>query len=298
MRRVALVTYQDLPELDAGDALLVEPLSRRDVTARPVAWDDPHVNWKSFDGVVIRSTWDYHHRPEDFRAWLLRMEKDGVPLWNPVRALRWNMDKVYLRDLHAYGIHTLPTIWVEQGEQHDLQALLEQRNWERAVVKPRVSASAYQTWVLDCADAPAYQDRFATMAQESGVVLQKFASEIHAGEWSFMFFNGIYSHAVLKRPAPESVFVQSELGGTVQHTQPAPALISQAAQILRVARRIVKANLLYARVDAVVTKDELYLMEVELIEPVLFFSTGQPETMERFADAITDRLEAVPAGVG
>ncbi|GAB4516499.1 MAG: hypothetical protein OHK0046_21980 [Anaerolineae bacterium] len=302
MRRVALVTYQQLPELALDDALLIEPLLRRDVAAKPAVWDDSTVNWKTFDAVILRSTWDYHLRTADFVAWLAELEGRGVKVYNPVDIIRWNMDKIYQRTLHAHGIHTLPTLWIEQGSTADLKTLLEDRNWEQVVVKPRISASAHKTWILRRSEAAAHQARFAEMAAVSGVMVQKFAPEISDGEWSFVFFGDIYSHAVLKRPAPDSMFVQQEHGGTVHIQVPDPALISQAAHILRVTRRILKADLLYARVDALVTDNLLHLMELELIEPELFLGKGQSEVVERFADAIANVLEPAElpgtAGVG
>ena len=75
-----------------------------------------------------------------------RCEIDGVNLWNPAATVLANLDKRYLADYAAAGVAIIPIEYVERGQRQSLGALLERRNWTRAVVKPAVSASAYGTW--------------------------------------------------------------------------------------------------------------------------------------------------------
>src|SRR5256885_6830454 len=83
MKRIALATGAKLPTLNEDDLLLVPPLRELGVTAVPAVWDSPDVCWEEFQGVVVRSCWDYHHRLEEFLAWVARLERAGIPLWNP-----------------------------------------------------------------------------------------------------------------------------------------------------------------------------------------------------------------------
>src|SRR6267142_1270090 len=83
MKRIALATYAKLPSLNEDDLLLVPALQELGVTAVPAVWDSPDVCWEEFQGVVVRSCWDYHHRLEEFLAWVTQLERAGVPLWNP-----------------------------------------------------------------------------------------------------------------------------------------------------------------------------------------------------------------------
>lgn len=96
---IALVTWRGLPELAPDDRLLRDALLRRGVDARAAVWDDASVEWPAFDAIVVRSTWDYHKRIDEFRAWLASM--DGLPLWNPPSVLRWNTHKSYLLELQT-----------------------------------------------------------------------------------------------------------------------------------------------------------------------------------------------------
>src|SRR4051794_25838014 len=99
MTRIAFVTYAELPGLADDDHLAVEELRRRGCEVEPAVWSDPGVDWRRFDRVVLRSCWDYHRRLGEFLGWLDRMEREQIPLWNPARLVRGNVDKAYLADL-------------------------------------------------------------------------------------------------------------------------------------------------------------------------------------------------------
>src|SRR2546423_1982960 len=142
MKRIALATGAKLPTLNEDDLLLVPPLRELGVTAVPAVWDSPDVCWEEFQGVVVRSCWDYHHRLEEFLAWVARLERAGVPLWNPPALLRWNSHKGYLRDLAARGAPIVPTRWLERRARGNLAGLLRNAAWQDAVLQPAVSSTA------------------------------------------------------------------------------------------------------------------------------------------------------------
>src|SRR2546429_8260071 len=116
MKRIALATGAKLPTLNEDDLLLVPPLRELGVTAVPAVWDSPDVCWEEFQGVVVRSCWDYHHRLEEFLAWVAWLERAGIPLWNPPAGLRWESHKGYLRDLAGRGAPIVPTPLLRGGE--------------------------------------------------------------------------------------------------------------------------------------------------------------------------------------
>ncbi len=293
MRHIALVTYAARPLLVESERRVIEPLFRRGVRVSICIWDDPNVDWQAFDAVILRGTWDYHHKSAAFRAWLARLEAENVRLFNAAPTIAWNMDKHYLRDLAGEGIKIVPTVWLAEGETADLAAILDEQGWQQAVVKPNISGNADNTWLVGRAEAAAQAERFRTALRlPFGIMVQQFMPLVQSyGEWSFIFFNGIYSHAVLKRPAAESIYVQTHLGGTSERREPPPSLISHASAIMRAAARCTGARqpFLYARVDALDTFDELTLMELEVFEPYLFLEADS-YAPERFADAITDAL--------
>jgi hypothetical protein len=90
---------------------------------------------------------------------------------------------------------------------------------------------------------------------------------------------------MLKRPRAGDFRVQEELGGSAERREPPQALVEQARQALAAA----PAPCLYARVDGVERDGGLVVMELELIEPVLYFG-ADPGAADRFAGACLDRL--------
>src|SRR5690606_31887996 len=196
--RIALATYSLAPELTEDDRQLLEPLARRGIHAEPVVWDAPGVDWTTYDAVIIRSCWDYYLRRDEFLGWIERLEATGTPLWNPPTIVRWNSDKSYLKDLEAAGVPVVPTRWVAPGETATLAELLEETGWDEAVVKPVVSAGAYETWRTSRARAADDEARFRALARRERLMIQPFLPEITAeGEWSLVFFVVRFSHAVI-----------------------------------------------------------------------------------------------------
>jgi glutathione synthase/RimK-type ligase-like ATP-grasp enzyme len=282
--KIAFVTHAGLPGLSADDRLAVEELSRRGAVVEPAVWDDTEVRWSTYDRVVIRSCWDYHLRPDAFLGWLDRLEGEGIPLWNPASVVRGNVDKGYLADLAAAGLPVVPTVRLERGERAALAALLDERGWAEAVIKPSVSASAFRTLRIGRGEAESAQEKLDELLGSSGALVQPFLAEIQTGgEWSLVFLGGEYSHAVLKKPGTGDFRVQTELGGSADPAIPAPVLVEQARRVVEK----IPGPWLYARVDGVEIGETFTLMELELIEPSLFLVADE-QAPARFAAAILD----------
>jgi glutathione synthase/RimK-type ligase-like ATP-grasp enzyme len=292
--RVALITYSGVPALTTDDRLLRDALVARgaEVEARP--WD-ARADWSSYHRMVLRSCWNFHHRPAEFLLWVneVRENHEGL-LRNSPALVQWSVDKRYLMDLDAHGIAIVPTIWVSEVEGEaapNLDALLAAQGWnEGAVVKPAISATAHQTWLVPPQGAPEHQTRFESLlaSSPSGVMVQPFLPEIREGEWSLVFLGAEFSHAVVKRPADGEFRVQHDFGGTVERREPGDSLIEDARAVLEAAARATGTRveeILYARVDGVVRDGGLLLMELEVIEPGLFFSHA-PGAAARMAELI------------
>jgi glutathione synthase/RimK-type ligase-like ATP-grasp enzyme len=286
MPAIAFATTHKVLDLTSDDHSAVNVLAQHGVVVRPAVWNDARVDWQMFDAVVVRSCWDYHLQPQAFRQWIDDLTRMNVPLWNQPQTLRWNMDKTYLRDLAQRGIVVPPTVWIERGSSVNLITLLQEQRWERAVIKPTISATAHHTFITTPEHATTNNAHAAYVLQQSGLIVQEFVPEVVAGgEWSLMFFAKRYSHAVLKHPNDGDFRVQSDFGGTAEAAQPAPYLIEQAQRIVN----SVAEPLLYARVDGVDRDGTFVLMELELIEPFLFLSTA-PHAAAHFASAMLEHL--------
>jgi glutathione synthase/RimK-type ligase-like ATP-grasp enzyme len=292
--RVALITYSGVPAITTDDRLLRDALVARgaEVDAKP--WD-AKADWSSYHRIILRSCWNFHHRPAEFRGWVeeVKLRHDGS-LMNGPALVNWSVDKHYLQDLESRGIAVVPTIWVSAVEGcaiPDLDALIAEQGWVGgAVVKPAISATAHETWRVALNDGSAHQARFEMLVagRPSGVMVQPYLPEIEDGEWSLVFLGGDFSHAVRKVPAAGEFRVQHDFGGSIERREPEPALIEDAGAVLRAAADATDtkvADILYARVDGVVRSGQLLLMELELIEPVLFF-TQAPGAAARMAELI------------
>ena len=285
---VALVTCAALPDLSDDDRLLATALERRGARVVPTVWSDVRVDWASFDAIVVRSCWDYFLRTDEFFAWLSRLETEARCVLNDLPLLRWNSRKTYLRDLEARGITIVPTRWLARGTPPSLAAIRRETGWSELVVKPVISASAHDTWRSSPGNESQDDARLGAMTSRVEVLVQPLLEEVvTGGEWSIAFFDGEYSHAVLKHPRAGEFRVQSEHGGTVTVIEPPPRVIAQASLALRCAPAGERA--LYARVDGCIVGDAFVLMELELIEPALFLGTSA-RAAERLADATLARV--------
>lgn len=299
MRPIAFVTCTPFGPIrpdgwTADDALAASALESEGIPVRAVRWDDADADWLGFALIVIRSPWDYFRRLPEFLGWLDRLEALGAPVHNPIPVLRDNLDKAYLMRLLEQGVAVTPTALIPRGLAPSLTALLAQRGWEEAVVKPAVSAAAFETWRVSRSSVERAQSRFAALVADRDVLVQPYLCEIaEEGEWSLVFFHGEFSHALRKFPASGDFRVQQYHGGSLSQANAPPDLIATARELLT----HVPGPLLYARVDGVMTGAGFLLMELELIEPELFLRTD-PAAPARFARAIQRTMVAAESDRG
>ena len=278
---IGLVSYARVPELTEDDRPVLELLRAQGIDARSAVWDDPDEQWEDFRALVLRSTWDYHLRPREFVDWLELIAAADVACWNPPALVRWNMHKRYLRELGARGVLLPATEWVARADARPLSAILRTRGWPFAIVKPAISASATETWRTT--DDPLADDRrYRALVERCDLLVQEVVPEVAAdGEWSLVFLDGGFSHAMIKRPRTGDFRVQLEHGGSADPAPAAPHLIAAALQVAG----MIPGPWLYARIDGVATPRGFMLMEVECIEPHLFLADA-PGAHERFTAAI------------
>jgi glutathione synthase/RimK-type ligase-like ATP-grasp enzyme len=279
---VVLVTCLAWPELSASDRLYAEELERRTVSTDAAPWNGPPEPFVGADLVVLRSNWDYHHDLAGFTAWLDTLERAGTRVLNTPSLVRWNLEKRYLLDLECRGVR-VPKTEVVPADLSAVAEILAQHGWEQVVVKPLVGASGHGVRLWR-AGAPLATE--GTAAPTTLVVQELLPEVAESGEVSYVFFDGEYSHAVLKRPAAGDFRVNSQYQGTVEPFQPDADLVRQARAVLDALPEIP----LYARVDGVTRDGSLLVTELELNEPALSLSLA-PGSAARFAEATVRRLQ-------
>ncbi|GAA1386821.1 hypothetical protein GCM10009639_11040 [Kitasatospora putterlickiae] len=282
--RVALVTSEAGLRLDEDLPPVVAALAERGLAAEPVVWGAGLTAWERFELAVVRSTWDYVERIDEFLAWA-----DGTArvtrLWNPAPLIRWNSDKHHLAELARRGVAVVPTRFLEPGSPVDPAEL---DGPDGVVVKPAVSAGALDTarYAPGRAEQAARHAR-ALLDRGRAVMVQPYLPRVTEGERALVLLGGAFSHAVRKGP------VLTEPGVIDNDRFPHPDVTAYrpTEAELRTARAALAAvpgarSPLFARVDLVLDAGgEPVVLEVELVEPNLFLDTD-PAGPDRFAGAV------------
>ena len=290
MKQCAILTMDCLDDFEAYDNLLDAPFASQGWQTQLVSWRDKKVDWQSFDAVIIRSTWDYQDDANDFLAVLAKIEASSAILDNSLAIVRWNIDKVYLQSLAENNVHIVPTLWAKNFAGDNLQEYFEHFHCQQLVIKPRISANADNTFWLQKNTDDKTLSQLTSVFGESDFMVQPFMeSIIKEGEYSLFYFNGKYSHAILKTPKADDFRVQEEHGGRLTLVTPEAHLLTQAQQALTAIDSAIKETPLYARVDFVRDGEQFALMEAELIEPSLYFNMDN-ESPARFVAAFVERL--------
>ncbi len=285
--KIALITYLDKGAYDTTtvereDDKLLYFLKEKELTIDLVIWNNPHINWEDYQVAILKSPWDYFDLIEDFYTWLDLLVTKKVKLLNPINVVRWNSDKRYLKEIEAAGLKIIPSIFINKQNRVSLKHFFDEFNTDKLIVKPCISGGAKNTFKVTIDHVEAVNRQLNYLLQEEDFIIQPFLPEIlESGEWSFIFFNGTYSHSLIKRAKPGDFRVQPAHGGSVHPQNPDHDLIAMAQQYVDLFAK----NCLYARVDGTFVNGDFLLMELELIEPFLFLNTA-PENYDRYYEAL------------
>ncbi len=271
------------------DSLIVEALRARGLKVIKTNWDNPDFDWSSTRTALFRTIWDYFERFQEFNSWLEKV-KEQTFLINPYNTIKWNMDKHYLKDLEEKGITIIPTRFFEIGDKRTLEEISGFNGAERLILKPAVSGGSRHTYVLTRDNIQKHGKIFSELIQSESMLLQPFIESILSrGEASHIFFNGHYSHSILKKAKPGDFRVQDQWGGTFSLFEASPDDISFSEEVLSSCREMP----VYARVDHVwLDSGESALAELEVIEPELWFRTKKGSA-DILADAVVEILKNI-----
>lgn len=287
--RLRIATGHGAPGLFHDDGPLEAAFTAKGITVDPMPWR--HIEAEG-DPVLVRTPWDYTDDRDRFRAWLQGLHEAGTPCVNPPGLMLWNLDKRYLLRLEEQGHDIVPARLLPTYDPDAVRHVMMEQGWKEAVAKPAVGAGA-EGLVRFGADGRAETpvatgNTWLTRIEEEphgNVLVQPLMpSIIKDGEWSLFYFAGQYSHAILKAPAGGDIRVQEEHGGTTRAATPPEATRAASDAIVRDV-----PDAVYARVDGVVEDGTFLLMELELIEPELYFRYC-PEGVGPFVDAVATAL--------
>lgn len=288
--KIAYITYSGVVKYSAANGFsehldLLPYLRRKGFDIEQQIWNDPGVEWGKYDVALLKTPWDYHQKIGEFSLWLDLLESLGVRLLNDYPTVRWNMDKRYLKEVAAAGFEVIPSVFLDRGWKGDLTALFPELGADSIIVKPCISGGSKNTVAVRLADVASAYAGIVDLVSQGDYIVQPLMKEVEEGEWSHIFFNGVHSHTILKKPAVGDFRVQQIYGGTIEPISPDAAAVSHASSYVE---RFAKDSL-YARVDGLMVNGKFMLMELELIEPFLYLSYDE-NAVENYYRALVGRL--------
>ncbi len=280
LKNCAILTIEDLSDFECYDEFLIEPMKELNWSLTFIPWDKDNINWNDYRIVIIRSTWDYQKRLKDFLLVLRKIENSSAVLINPLNIVEWNIDKKYLYDLKRSGIEIVPSIFQEYFNPESIFDAFNKFQCKQLIVKPTVGANADNIFLFNLETYYSHERDLINTYSSRALIIQPFIDSICSqGEYSLIYFGGIHSHTILKKPKTGDFRSQEEHGGIISLVQNTPTDIKQAAD--KVVTRI-KKGFFYARIDLLYHKKIPVLIEIELIEPSLYFNLD-PLSSKRFA---------------
>jgi hypothetical protein len=275
-------TLKKCPDFIDEFALLRHSFHEQKAKLIRVDWRDETVDWNQYERVIPKACWDYSEHPLDFFNYLQRMQTQKIVFRNPIETIIWNMRKTYLVEMLAKGFSVGELKIIPENTQLDESHFLSLGS-QTVVAKPSISGGARNTIRCKASELPSHLPLLQTILKSSDLILQPFFPEISVdGEYSFFFFGGEYSHAILKKPAQGDFRAHQLFGAQNLSYEPKPSEILQAKKFIEAAPN----DCAYARVDLFRRKDIFFLIELELLEPYLYFERAPEESVESFCRAI------------
>lgn len=289
-KKAVFLSTDNLQNFFTYDKLLFKPMNDAGWTVEEISWRNEKIDWNDFNAVIVRSTWDYQNDPENFIEVLETINNSKAHLENNLELIKWNMNKKYLYDLEQKNIRIVKTIWEKSFDENKLESYFSLLNSAEIIIKPNISANADNTFRLTQNNLANYSEIFKQIFMQKEYMIQPFMKNIVAeGEYSLFFFNGQYSHCILKKPKEKDFRVQEEHGGTIVSVVPSQNQISICKNIIMQLTEVP----LYARIDLVRAEDNNFeLMELELIEPSLYFNMDNQSPI-RFTEAFLDKIKNI-----
>jgi len=279
--KCALLTIRDLSNFQSYDNLIVKPLRELGWECEFIPWVSNSINWDDFDAVIIRSTWDYQQYENLFFKTLQSIEASTAILYNCLSTVKWNINKRYLLELEKENISIIPTRIYDSFDLDIVSQLFSFFNEDKLVIKPCVSANADNTFILEQNKMGSLKPVLENTYYQKDFLVQPFIKNIKCeGEYSLIYFGNRLSHVLLKTPKNGDFRVQEEHGGILKSiNKPESSLIDFGNKVMGT----IPYQCLYARVDVVRGGNNYLLMEVELIEPSLYFNMD-PKSPRMFAE--------------
>lgn len=311
-KKIAIISSDRFVGKINEDIWLRDELLSQGEQCEIVSWEEENIVWTNYKSAVLRSSWWYHKRINDFLKFLQKLELSEVRLFNDKKIVEWNIQKdLQFKDLNLLGIKTVPTIFIPNNSinlKKEIAASYMEK-YENLVIKPSISGSGDRTFLisrnestsnhknrLSLDEAESYFQKAANDDQVRCIMIQPFLEGISDGEYSFVFIDSELTHVAIRYPG---IFEIKKDPVEINKLHIPDDMMSFAAQsqkaLNHISDKIIKGYTpLYLRCDIVRSNSQLYLMEAEMAEPDLLIKTISSEQdreniIKKFANSISRR---------
>ena len=246
--------------------------------AKIVPWRELNLSNLSENSVLLPlAVWDYSKHYDEFLRFLDEIERLNLRIFNPLALLRWNLSKLYLKELENLGFDIIPSVFIKPNEPYKEHL----NKWQNPIIKPLIGQSGNGVRRLN-------EKPISKNEQENGFIIQKFIPEIcDKGELCLIFFNAKFQYAITRKVAKNDFRANSQFGASIEKCE----IIDQ--KCLSIAKEIFKhlpQTPLYARIDFITLQEKVLINELELIEPNLYF-LNQNNAIQNFCEAVFASLK-------
>lgn len=174
-----------------------------------------------------------------------------------------------------------------RGSERRLSDIMAERHWNDVVVKPAVSAASYRTQRIHGDRQAKGEAHLRALLADGDALVQAYLPSVEEyGERALIWIDGELTHAVRK---------STRFDDDDESTSAALTIAPEEAELANAALAHVTGAVgeppMYARIDlAPGPAGDPVLMELELIEPSLFFPQS-PAALQRFVTAVRRRLD-------
>ncbi len=255
-----------------------------------IDWQDKYVNWKEFDLIIPKRCWNYGNHHADFKNLIQEFIKHKIKVRNTPSTILWNMNKSYLMDLKNQGLSVGELFIISRNNDNyiaEIRRTVTQigyiNNLSWFIAKPTIGAASLDVIKFTVDQIPQSIPIFKKIQTYSDIIIQPFFPEIASdGEYSYFFFGQLFSHAVKKKPAKGNYLALQRYGAKNIKYKPNNDEITQAQRFVKA----IQPPCDYARVDVFKRNCDLYLIELELIEPYLYFEHTSSKAITNFCQSV------------
>ena len=229
---------------------------------------------KSSDIVILKSIWGYHIDYEKFLKQISVFKKKKIKLVNDYNFIYWNIDKLkYLNEIKNINVISTNPLQIRHAKTaQDIRSAISEAsetfNTDILVIKPSISASGYLTFAYDINKKNGLVVNSLMANKNLDFMVQSYQSSIAEGEISVIIINGKLLYGVIRFPG-----VLSDKKDTMYlRLTSIPISIKKSLSVLKDffwGKFGVLPNI--CRVDFLKSNSSYEILEIELIDPDLFF---------------------------